>query len=462
MRLKTNINKLFIILFMFLDMGLSFAQEITGKLSSMPNQRLYLEGFNEFETYVIDSTTTSKTGAFSLGFTHNDYGMALLKDTHTASHILILADEVTEISGQDLSQADIKILQGVQNQAFVAYAAQHPKRENALSAWRYLAQIYTQDSLFLGEEQTQGYIQKEMERIQAEDANFIVNLPKESYVRWFLPLRRLLSSVAGIAQYRPEEIPATREALREINYADERLYKSGLLKEAIENHIWFIENSSGSLDKVFEDLNQSIDLVIEQLKDDSYTFNLITKKWFEVLEKRSLFTSSEYLSKRLLAKEDCGCLDPSFEKQLHKYGKIAKGAIASDIVFSEFTYFPEGVKATKMSDLQAEYYVLVFAAGWCGHCTKEMPQISDVYAELKEKNMEVIMVSLDENAKDFAHFAAPLPFISTTDYQKWDSKPVEDYQVYATPTYFLLDKELKIILKPKNIEHLNAFINQYL
>jgi peroxiredoxin len=389
--------------------------------------------------------------------------VALLKDAHTASHILILADEAIEISGQELSQTQhIKILQGRQNQAFVEYAAQHPKRENALSAWRYLAQMYSQDSLFLGEEQTQVYIQKEMERIQTEDANFIANLPKESYVRWFLPLRRLLSSVAGIAQYRPEEIPATREALREINYADERLYKSGLLKEAIENHIWFIENSSGSLGNVFEDLNQSIDLVIEQLKDDSYTFNLITQKWFEVLEKRSLFTSSEYLSKRLLAKEDCGCLDPSFEKQLHKYGKIAKGAIASDIVFSEFTYFPEGIKATKMSDLQAEYYVLVFAAGWCGHCTKEIPQISDLYPKLKEKNMEVIMVSLDEKAKDFAHFAAPLPFISTTDYQKWDSKPVEDYQVYATPTYFLLDKELKIILKPKNIEHLNAFINQYL
>jgi hypothetical protein len=71
------------------------------------------------------------------------------------------------------------------------------------------------------------------------------------------------------------------------------------------------------------------------------------------------------------------------------------------------------------------------------------------------------LVSLDDNPKDFAKFAAPLPFISTTDYQRWDGKAVEDYQVYATPSYFILDKDLKILIRPKSVEHIQSWINAY-
>jgi len=247
--------------------------------------------------------------------------------------------------------------------------------------------------------------------------------------------------------------------LRNINYADARLYKSGLLKEAIGNHIWFIENSSGALDAVFKDLNSSIDIIIEQLKEDNEKFNLIATTMFEVLEERSLFTSAEYLAKKLLEDEDCGCLNPDFEKRMQKYGKMAEGSTAPDIALGEATYYPEGVTARKLSEVKSDYTLVVFAAGWCPHCTEELPKIANYYPTLKQKNVEVILVSLDENASDFAKFAAPFPFISTTDYKKWGGQAATDYQVYATPSYFLLDKDLKIVKRLNSVEHLKAVVD---
>lgn len=113
--------------------------------------------------------------------------------------------------------------------------------------------------------------------LKNEEASFLAQLPKSSYVKWYIPTRKLLASVSQIAQYRPEEIPATREALRQLDLTDQRLYKSGLLKDALENHVWFIENSSGALDQVFADLNESIDLMLEQLIHDEAKYNTLTE-----------------------------------------------------------------------------------------------------------------------------------------------------------------------------------------
>jgi hypothetical protein len=68
-------------------------------------------------------------------------------------------------------------------------------------------------------------------------------------------------------------------------------------------------------------------------------------------------------------------------------------------------------------------------------------------------------VSLDENASDFAKFAAPFSFISTTDYKKWEGQAALDYQVYTTPSYFILDKDLKIVQRLNSAEHIKALVD---
>lgn len=139
---------------------------------------------------------------------------------------------------------------------------------------------------------------------------------------------------------------------------------------------------------------------------------------------------------------------------------MKKGNTAPDIRFGQYTYFPEGMKATSLKEINASYKVVVFAAGWCGHCREQIPELMEHYPAWKDKAIEMVLVSLDENTADFANFTGALPFVSTTTLKKWDTKAAQDYHIYATPTYFLLDKDLKIILKPKNLAHLNAYVQQ--
>ena len=434
-------------------------QQISGRLTGMPNTSLRLKGFTNFDNYTIDSTQTDAVGNFTLKFAPQDYGMALLEPQNNQAFLVVLANEAISLKGDHTGDLNtIDITEGDANLAFVQYINEQPKREQALSAWHYLQDKYATDTFYAEAQNALQGITKEIERLYTNEQVFINNLAPNNYLRWYIPTRKLLASVSQVAQYRTEEIPATREALRQLDFTDQRLYKSGLLKDAIDNHIWFIENSSGSLEQVFTDLNTSIDGILEQLKEDNEKFNLVVSRLFEVLEERSLFTSSEYLSKKLLDDDDCGCLNPDLEKRLHKYGNMATGQTAPDIVFTEYTYFPEGISVKKLSELEADHYLVIFAASWCGHCTKSIPEIAKMYPELQDKNIEVVLVSLDETPKDFVQFAAPLPFISTTDYNKWESKAAIDYQVYATPSYFMLDKDLKIVMKLKSVEHIEAWV----
>ncbi len=435
------------------------AQNITGTFSQLKNQTIYLEGFKGFSAYTIDSTQTDANGNFKLTFIKEDYGMGYLKFGEFKPLLVILANEDTEIIGEapDVLES-IVYAKGSQNIAFSNYATQQPKREQALNAWNYLDQLYQQDVLFKSNKMAKDAMIAEMTRIKNEDALFVKKLPTDSYVRWFLPIRKLVSNVSVVAQSRPEDILATRESLRAINYADPRLYKSGLFREAIENHVWFIENSSGDLDAVFADLNKSIDGILGQLANNEKLFNEVTDYLFNLLEKRSLFTSAEYLSHKVLSESTC-TLATEVSRQLEAYRKMAVGETAADITFTEFTYFPSGVSSKKMSEIPADYYLVVFAAGWCSHCNEEMPKVAQFYPEWKALNIEVILVALDENEQDFAKFAAPFPFISTTDYKKWDNQAATDYFVNGTPSFFLLGKDRKIILRPKNADHVKAWVD---
>lgn len=460
MVLTKYIKKLVLVLTLFLiDAGVSFAQSITGKLSLIANQEIKLEGFEGFKTYPIAFATIDEKGNFVLNYSKLDYGVAYLIASDNKPLFVILNGENIEIKGEALANPEsISVLKGFENQAFQTYAKAHPKREQALSAWLYLEQMYARDSLFLQQINTKRAIATEKQRIKAEDDSFVQQLPKESYVRWFLPIRRLVSSAEMIAQYRPDEVQATIQSFRNIDYADGRLYKSGLFKDAIENHFLLIENSAKPLEQVFREMEISIDAMVAFLLKDEKRLNEVSNFLFDFLERRSLLQVSEYLALKLLNEKNC-TLETSLARQLETYRAMKKGSIASEILFEKENFLNSDFSIEKLSNVTSPYTLLVFGASWCPKCTEELPEIAKRYSRWKENGVEVLFIALEENKQAFQTFANAFPFRSYSDLKKWDSKIVNDYYVFATPTLFLIDQNRKIVLRPNSIEQVESWIN---
>jgi len=438
------------------------AQSISGNLSQLAGQELQLNGFNGLNTYAIDSTTMDKQGYFELSYSQKDIGVGYLKSSNNTPLFLILSGENIVINGQDLNANNtLSITKGQENKWFKAYAKAQPKREQALTAWVYLEKLYTEVQGFEQHQQAIKAIQEEKAKLKFKDESFINELPVDSYVRWFLPVRKLVSNVSTIAQYRPEEIPEAIVAFRDVDYTDQRLYKSGLFKEAIENHFWLIENSGQPLEDVFNEMKRSIDAMIDKLVFNDEKLNQVTEHLFDVLERHSLFEASEYLALKVLNETSC-TLDSDLAKQLETYRAMKKGNTAPNIEFKVGkSIFPQQTYQS-LDDITSPYTLVVFGASWCPKCQKEIPKLAKYYTSWKEEGVELVLVSLDENQSNYNAFVKDFPFISTCDYQKWNGQIVRDYYVFSTPTMYLLNSEREIVLRPKSIEQIDAWVDWYL
>lgn len=449
------------ILFIFFTTTL-MGQSIEGNFSKLIYKKIKLEGFNGLKSYLISETSTDGNGNFKLTYSKSDYGVGYLITEENKPLLVILSGEDIEVKGESLGLNEtIKIKKGQENQWFEQYAKEYPKREQALSAWNYLEKIYTSDSLFSLQQKPINAILEEKQRIKSEDETFLSSMPSDSYVRWFLPTRKLVSSVSTIAQYRPEEIPETIEAFRNLDYTDPRLYKSGLFKDAIESHFWLLENSGNPLEQVFEEMKISIDTMMEKLVTNEKIFNEVTDYLFDLLERHSLFQASEYLALKVLNEGSC-TINSDLANQLETYRAMKKGNIAPDIVFTKSNFISSTKIVTKLSDVKSKYTVVVFGASWCPKCKEELPDIAKLYSKWKSKGVEVIFVALEEDRNDFINFAKGFPFTSYSDNKKWNSKIVKDYYVFSTPTMFLLDNKREIVLRPNSVKQMDAWVDWYL
>lgn len=443
-----------------------WAQSVVyGRMTGLPNQKIRLEAFDGFKTYLVSEDTITEDGSFRLPYSEADYGMGYVISADNQPFFVILSGEEIQLEGELPGIPDrLHILRGEENQWFERYATEHPRREQALSAWIYLEKLYGMDPLYQGFSAPRKAIADEMRRIRNEDSAFLAHLPETTYAAWFLPTRKLVSSVSTVAQYRTDEIPATVSAFRNLDYADKRLYRSGLLRDAIESHFWLLENSGQSLDSAFHDMEISIDRMMEFLLKDEKILNEVTTYLFDLLERHSLFRASEYLALKVLGETAC-TLDNDLIRQLETYRAMKIGNIAPDIVFDgEVTApaFPPSKMPRKLSDLSSKYTLVVFGAGWCPKCQQELPEIAEKYGKWKANDVEVVYVSLDDDRQTHVSFSKEFPFITVCDFKKWESLIVKNYYVFATPLMFLLDQNRKILLRPNSVNHMDAWVDWFL
>lgn len=439
------------------------SQTIELSFPQMAGELVRFGTFQGIQSRTLDSVKVGETGKFSFSFQTDHPAIAYLITSENKPYFLILdKNERIRLQGERLSYPEtIQILEGQQNKIFAQYAAEHPRREQALSAWSYLDKLYTLDSIFAIQEVPTKAIQSEKIRIQQEDQAYIDAINPTWYVRWYLPMRKLISEVSTIVQYRPEEISPTISALRNLDYTDERLYHSGLLKDAIESHFWLIENSGKSIDSVFVEMKLSIDSMMFNLVKNEDRLNEVTNYLFDLLERHSLFQASEYLALKALNETSC-TLNSDLAKQLETYRAMQKGNIAPDIFFKENLKVKDNLKIKKLSDIKNDYTLVVFGASWCESCQNDIPKIASLYPKWNSRGIEVVFISLDESAASFEEFVRPFPFISYCDFGKWNSTVVQDYYVFGTPTMFLLDQNREIILRPTSISQMDSWAEWFL
>ena len=118
--------------------------------------------------------------------------------------------------------------------------------------------------------------------------------------------------------------------------------------------------------------------------------------------------------------------------------------------------------------LPQKYNLLIFWDPDCGHCKKEMPKLKKLYADLKEKNVDIEFIGIGTNLENekWKKFVLEneLKWLNISDFPEANENPrkflyelrVTDlkslnfrktYDIFSTPQIYLLDQDKKIIGK---------------
>ena len=101
----------------------------------------------------------------------------------------------------------------------------------------------------------------------------------------------------------------------------------------------------------------------------------------------------------------------------------------------------------KLSSLKGKVLILDFWASWCGPCRFSNKYLVKLYSKYKDKGLEILSVSLDEETKDWKKAVTKdkITWIQGIDRGGWDAMAAIKWQVDALPSSFVVNKNGDVV-----------------
>ena len=254
----------------------------------------------------------------------------------------------------------------------------------------------------------------------------------------------VLMSVFSVAKGQTKNV-----FLDKIDFCDTTLIDSEFLKTAIADYITEAQNAGLPPEKQIYRVILAADNVLSRSITSYQMYRFVYQYLIsgfselgtnEIIDYMMRMPYLEYLD---ATKEQIN----EIQKIAETYNRVKIGMYVPDIQ----SVTVEGEKF-RLYDVDAEYTIVFFWSYSCPHCRELIMELADFTKE--NSNFSVVTVSVSGRMKQVKRILkkSKLKGYHICDGLGWESPIVKSLAVDMTPSFFLLDRDKKIIAKPFDIE----------
>ncbi|MEC3877811.1 TlpA family protein disulfide reductase [Chryseobacterium salviniae] len=221
-----------------------------------------------------------------------------------------------------------------------------------------------------------------------------------------------------------------------IDKSNDMLETSSLLRPVLVSYL----NTGGNTN-----VSTSVDKLLDRLKVETPRGQTVLSELIDIFD---VYDMQDFKDKYLGLAKNLKCtITDRLATTLKSNANVEIGA-----VFPNYTFHaPANTNAKTLHDIKADKKIVIFWSSTCSHCENELPQLLAKYNDLKAGNIQIVGLSLDTDKDSYAKKIGAFPWVNDSELRGWNSSYSDTYNVHATPTYFILDANNKIINKPDHV-----------
>jgi thiol-disulfide isomerase/thioredoxin len=366
------------------------------------------------------NVTTPYRGMLRVYIPRGNNSINLISENkNVVANFTMKEDKVTEINYIDDSNRIMNEVQDIMK-----------KKDVILPALYQMDEFYTTASPF------KTAIHQEIERL-LQNANYDVET--HPFISFYNTNYKKYLSTDATSTPVPQD-----EVINFISKSNEMLETSSLLRPILLSYLNNAPKTS---------VSESIDKLLNTLNIETPRGQTVLSEFIEIFDTYELNDlKKKYLSEATSLK--C-TINDRLAGTISTNKNVEIGATFQNYTFTQ----PFNTNAKSIYDIKADKKIIIFWASTCSHCEEELPKIIEKYSQLRAQNIQIIGLSVDSDRAKYEKRIKDLPWINDAEIRGWNSSYAEKYNVHATPTYFVLDKNNKIIAKPDHVGDLFKFLN---
>jgi len=428
---------------------------IDGTLPGLSNENVYLMSIRGDSRKIVDTATTDQTGSFEFKL-KDDFPVgqyAVITGPKQMIELIFNDENIRFVSTGNSDLDQVQIVESVENMIYYNYLTAKGEILYKLDLLDPILQYYPKQDTFYSQALNEARVLQSFLNQKAE--TLIENNPNTIAARFIRVDKPVFADPALSKEEQKEYLKS--HYFTDMDFLDTILTRSNILTSKIISYMGLYQHPGMTKEEMEDQLLIAVDTVMERAFVDQQIYEFVIDFLINGFEHIGFEKGLKFIADKNMLNEFCVNTErkKELENKIELIKKLAIGEPAPD-----FKTVDINGDTIHLDDIQAQTTILAFWASWCPHCDETLPKLKKYYDPQNTGKLQIVAVSIDQSEDDLKKAIAKNDYnwVNITELKGWEGPVVQEYGVVATPTFFVLDKDKKIIAKPVRFDELEKYL----